>query len=61
MPGEGFVFNDETVGGVIPQQYISSVRKGVEDAMRSGVVGGFPVVDVKVALTDGSYHQVDSE
>ncbi len=59
-PGEGFEFENETVGGVVPQQYISSVRKGIEDAMRSGVVGGFPVVDVKVALTDGSYHQVDS-
>ena len=60
QPGKGFEFSDETVGGVVPQQYIGSVRKGVEDAMRSGVVGGFPVVDVKVALTDGSYHQVDS-
>ncbi len=60
QPGKGFEFNNETVGGVVPQQYINSVRKGVEDAMRSGVVGGFPVVDVKVALTDGSYHQVDS-
>ena len=59
-PGKGFEFDDETVGGAVPQQYINSVRKGVEDSMRSGVVGGFPVVDVKVALTDGSYHQVDS-
>ncbi len=59
-PGEGFEFEDETVGGVVPQQYISSVRKGIVNAMLSGVVGGFPVVDVKVALTDGSYHQVDS-
>ena len=59
-PGKGFEFTDETVGGSVPHQYISSVRKGIEDAMRSGVVGGFPVVDVKVALTDGSYHQVDS-
>jgi len=60
QPGNGFEFEDETVGGVVPQQYIGSVRKGVEDSMRSGVVGGFPVVDVKVALIDGSYHQVDS-
>ena len=60
QPGLGFEFEDETVGGAVPQQYISSVRKGIEDSMRSGVVGGFPVVDVKVALTDGSYHQVDS-
>ena len=59
-PGQGFEFSDETVGGAVPQQYVGSVRKGVEDSMRSGVVGGFPVVDVKVALIDGSYHQVDS-
>ncbi len=58
--GRGFEFENETVGGVVPQQYIGSVRKGIEDAMRSGVVGGFPVVDVKVALIDGSYHTVDS-
>ena len=59
-PGGGFVFEDETVGGVVPQQYISSVKRGIEEAMRSGVVGGFPVVDLKAFLTDGSYHQVDS-
>ena len=58
--GRGFEFENETVGGVVPQQYIGSVRKGVEDSMRSGVIGGFPVVDVKVALIDGSYHTVDS-
>ncbi len=60
LQGAGFEFNDETVGGVVPQQYVSSVRKGIEDAMKSGVVAGFPVVDVKAALIDGSYHQVDS-
>ena len=60
QPGSGFEFNDETVGGVVPTHFIPSVRRGVEEALRNGVVGGFPVVDVKVALTDGSYHAVDS-
>jgi len=58
--GEGFEFEDETVGGVVPQHFVPSVRRGVQDALRNGVVGGYPVVDVKVALVDGSYHQVDS-
>ena len=60
QPGSGFEFNDETVGGVVPTHFIPSVKRGVEEALRNGVVGGFPVVDVKVALTDGSYHAVDS-
>ena len=59
-PGDGFEFVDDTTGGVVPQQFIPSVRRGVIGAMRNGVVGGFPVVDVKVALIDGSFHQVDS-
>ena len=59
-PGEGFEFEDATVGGVVPQQYVPSVRRGVQEAMKTGVVGGYPVVDVKVRLVDGSYHQVDS-
>lgn len=58
--GEGFVFEDRIVGGVVPREYISAVRKGVEEAMQSGVLAGYPVVDVKVALVDGSYHEVDS-
>lgn len=59
-PGEGFAFEDRIVGGVVPREYIPSVEKGVAEAMESGVLSGFPVVDVKVALIDGSYHDVDS-
>jgi elongation factor G len=58
--GEGFVFEDRIVGGVVPREYIAAVRKGIEEAMQSGVLAGYPVVDVKVALVDGSYHEVDS-
>ena len=58
--GSGFEFEDKSAGGVVPQHFVPSVRRGIEEAMRNGVVGGFPVVDVKVALVDGSYHQVDS-
>ncbi len=59
-PGAGFVFEDRIVGGVVPREYIPAVQKGVEEAMLSGVIAGYPVVDVKVALVDGSYHEVDS-
>jgi len=58
--GQGFEFVDNTKGGVIPKEYISAVEKGVRDAMVSGVLAGYPVVDVGVALLDGSYHAVDS-
>jgi elongation factor G len=58
--GEGFEFVDEIKGGAIPREYIPSVRKGIEEAMESGVVAGYPVIDVKVTLFDGSYHEVDS-
>ena len=58
--GGGFEFVDEITGGVVPKEYIPSVQKGVKDAMESGVVGGYPVVDVKVSLFDGSFHDVDS-
>jgi elongation factor G len=57
--GEGFVFDDTITGGVVPKQYISSVRHGIEEAIRKGPLG-FPVVDIGVTLTDGSYHTVDS-
>ena len=58
--GEGFEFVDEIKGGAIPREYIPAVRKGIEEAMESGVVAGYPVIDVKVTLLDGSYHEVDS-
>ncbi len=59
-PGEGFVFEDRIVGGTVPREYIPAVEKGVIEAMESGVLAGYPVVDLKVALIDGSYHDVDS-
>ena len=58
--GEGFEFAGAVVGGVVPREYIPSVGKGVEKALGDGVVAGFPVVDLKVTLVDGSYHSVDS-
>ncbi|RMF04596.1 MAG: elongation factor G [Chloroflexi bacterium] len=58
--GGGFVFEDKIFGGAIPKEYIPAVQKGVEEAMSTGVVAGYPVVDVKVTLVDGSYHEVDS-
>lgn len=59
-PGAGFEFENKIVGGVIPKDFIPAVQKGVEEAMEAGVQAGFPVVDVKVTLFDGSYHEVDS-
>ena len=58
--GQGFEFVDETKGGVVPQEYIRAVQKGIRDAMVSGVLAGYPVIDIGVALRDGSYHAVDS-
>jgi elongation factor G len=58
--GEGFQFENKIVGGAIPKEYISSVKQGVVEAMGSGVMGGYPVVDIKVTVFDGSYHEVDS-
>ncbi len=58
--GVGFEFVDEVKGGAIPREYIPAVRKGVEEALQAGVIAGYPVVDVKVAVYDGSYHDVDS-
>ncbi len=59
-PGDGFTFVDEIKGGVIPREYIPAVGKGAEEAAENGVLAGFPIVDVKVACFDGSYHDVDS-
>jgi len=59
-PGSGFVFENKTVGGVIPKEFIPSVEKGVRDAMGRGVLAGYQIIDVTVALTDGSFHEVDS-
>ncbi|MBD3225615.1 MAG: elongation factor G [Caldithrix sp.] len=59
-PGKGFEFTDGIVGGVIPKEYIPSVKSGIEDAMKNGVISGYPMEDIKVRLYDGSYHDVDS-
>jgi len=59
-PGAGFAFESKIVGGVVPREYWSPVEQGIKEAMLNGVVAGYPVVDVKVALVDGSYHEVDS-
>jgi len=59
-PGKGFEFESEVVGGAIPKEYIPACEKGVEEALRSGIVAGYPMVDLKVTLLDGSYHDVDS-
>ncbi|HLX14456.1 MAG TPA: elongation factor G [Bradyrhizobium sp.] len=59
-PGKGYEFESKIVGGAVPKEYIPGVEKGVESVLSSGVVAGFPVVDVKVQLIDGKYHDVDS-
>jgi len=59
-PGGGFVFENKIVGGSVPREYVPAVEKGIREAMQTGVLAGYPMVDIKVRLTDGSYHEVDS-
>ena len=58
--GEGFIFENKIVGGAIPKTYIPAVEKGIQEAMAGGVIAHYPMVDVKISLYDGSYHNVDS-
>src|SRR5690606_15148379 len=58
--GKGFEFVNEIVGGVIPKEYIPAVEKGIREATERGVIAGYPLIDAKVTLIDGSYHEVDS-
>jgi elongation factor G len=60
-PGKGYEFINGIVGGVVPKEYIPAVSTGIQEAMKNGVIAGFPVVDIKVRLFDGSYHDVDSD
>lgn len=59
-PGQGYVFESKVVGGTVPREYWSAVDKGIKEATENGILAGYPVVDVKVVLYDGSYHEVDS-
>jgi elongation factor G len=59
-PGKGFEFEDKIVGGKIPREYIPAVEKGIAEALENGVIAGFPMVDIKAQLVDGTYHEVDS-
>ncbi|MCM3631449.1 elongation factor G [Paenibacillus glycanilyticus] len=59
-PGQGFVFENKVVGGSIPREFIAPIQAGIEESMKNGVIAGFPLVDVKATVFDGSYHDVDS-
>jgi elongation factor G len=59
-PGQGFIFEDKIVGGTVPREYIGPTEQGIKEAMETGVLAGYPMVDVRVQLIDGSYHEVDS-
>jgi elongation factor G len=59
-PGEGFSFENKIIGGSVPKEYVPAVEKGIREALQTGILAGYPIVDVKVKLTDGSYHEVDS-
>ncbi len=58
--GEGYLFEDKTVGGAVPKEFVQPISAGIQEAMENGVVAGFPCVDIKAVLVDGSYHEVDS-
>jgi elongation factor G len=58
--GQGFVFEDKVIGGTVPREYIGPVEQGIKEALENGILAGYPMVDIKVELTDGSYHEVDS-
>jgi elongation factor G len=60
QPGAGFVFEDKIVGGVVPREFIGPTEQGIKEAMENGVLAGYPMVDIRVELIDGSYHDVDS-
>lgn len=60
-PGKGYEFINAIVGGVVPKEYIPAVSQGIQDAMKNGIIAGFPMVDIKAKLYDGSYHDVDSD
>jgi elongation factor G len=59
-PGSGFVFEDKIVGGVIPREFIKPASEGMREAMDTGVLAGYPMVDLKVSIVDGTFHEVDS-
>jgi elongation factor G len=59
-PGAGFSFENKVVGGSVPKEYVAPIQKGIEEAMENGVLAGYPMVDIKIRLIDGSYHDVDS-
>ncbi|AIG24584.1 elongation factor G [Brevibacillus sp. 7WMA2] len=59
-PGQGFMFENKVVGGAVPREYIPAAQAGIEESMKNGVLAGFPLVDIKAVLVDGSYHDVDS-
>jgi elongation factor G len=59
-PGSGFIFENKIVGGILPKEYIRPTEQGIKEAMDTGVLAGYPMVDVKIELYDGSFHEVDS-
>src|SRR5690606_25381523 len=59
-PGSGYQFESKIVGGVVPKEYIAPIDAGIREAMENGILAGYPAVDIKATLVDGSYHEVDS-